>query len=203
MRNYYNSSIATKGDVRGCPSWTIDVTWALAAVPLAPVTLPDTAVSEPLNTFTKVAHGFKSGMSAKITSDGLAVPAPLVSGTAYFIIWISDDVFKLALTRADAVAATVVPIDLTDTGSAAATITFTPEANVATCEIERASNPTHSTALLDWKTVSSINLVTASSPQTVAKVDNPYAWVRARFVVTRGAFVGTPTAVLGGSSWAK
>jgi hypothetical protein len=203
MRNYYQTSIGTKGDVRGCPSFVIDVAWVLAAVPGAPVTLPDTDVSEPNNTFTKVAHGFKTGMSAVITTDGLAVPAPLVSGTAYFIIWVDNDTFKLALTRADAVAPTAVPIDLTDTGSAAATITFTPEANVATCEVERAINPSNSTSALSWTTISSINLVTASSPQTVAKVDNPYSWVRARFVVVSGAFTGTPTAILGGTAWAK
>lgn len=200
-RNYYNPTITTKADVRGCPSFVVDLTWAMVAIPAA-VDVPDTAISEPNNTFTKAGHGLVTGMCVRVSTDGLALPAPLAALTDYWVIRIDNDVVKLALTYADATAATVVPIDLTDTGSAAATVTLTPQTNAGTVLIERAINPTNKTTSLTWKTLQSYNLVTDSSPKSYTLVDNPYSWIRVTWNVTKGALASN-TAVLGGQAWAK
>lgn len=200
-RNYYNPTITTKADVRGCPSFVVDLAWALVAIPAA-VDVPDTAISDTADTFTKAGHGLKTGMCVRVSTDGLALPSPLAAGTDYWVIRIDNDVVKLALTYADATAATAVPIDLTDTGSAAATVTLTPQTNAGTVVIERAINPTNKTSSLTWKTLQTYNLVTDTSPKTYAVTDNPYSWIRVTWSVTKGA-LSTNTAVLGGQAWAK
>jgi hypothetical protein len=201
MRNYYATSLATKGDVRGCPSFTVDLTWAFIAIP-APVAVLDTGVTVLANTFTSVAHGLKTGMSVIATTTGIALPDPIALLTEYFVIWIDNDTFKLALTRANAVLPAYVEIDILDQGSAAATITFTAQANEGTVLIERASNPTHATALLVWHTLQTYDIIAVASPQLYAKVDNPYSWIRVTWLPTKGALSST-TNVLGGQSWVK
>ena len=202
MRNYFGTSITTKADVRGCPSFVVDLTWAFYAIPGA-VSLNDTNVTVATSTFGAVAHGLKTGMSVKLTTNGAAIPAPLVIGTTYYVIATGADTFKLAASRADAVAPAYTAIAVTDQGTPGKVITVTAQANAGTVIIERAIDPTSSTAKLKWKTIQTYNLVTDTSPQTYAKVDNPFSWIRVSWLPTSGALDSTTTAEIGGQSWVK
>jgi hypothetical protein len=69
---------------------------------------------------TLAAHGFKTGDRVRVSS-ATTLPAGLSAATDYYVIWVSASTFKLATTRALAVAGTAV--DITDTGTGAHTIT--------------------------------------------------------------------------------
>jgi hypothetical protein len=67
-----------------------------------------------------VAHGFTTGMRVRFTSAGV-LPNPLVVGTDYYLIVISEDSYRVAVTFADAMAG--IFIDLTTTGTVSSTTT--------------------------------------------------------------------------------
>lgn len=68
---------------------------------------------------TLVAHGFTTGDSLYITTTG-ALPTGLSVNTLYYAITVTDDTFRLATSRANA----LVPTPITTTGSQSGTHTF-------------------------------------------------------------------------------
>ena len=90
----------------------------------SPVVVPSAAITfgtgDDESTFTLAAHGFYTGLKVQIATSS-ALPAPLAALTDYFVIVISDSVFKLAASYANAIAGT--NIDLTDAGVGNQTVT--------------------------------------------------------------------------------
>lgn len=64
---------------------------------------------------TSTGHGYQNGDQVQVTNSGGALPTGLSAGVTYFAIVASVDTFKLATTRANALAGTV--IDITGAGS--------------------------------------------------------------------------------------
>lgn len=68
-------------------------------------------------TFTAVAHGLETGDGPFWVSSSTTLPAGLTALTDYFIIYVDDDNFQLALTAAAAYAGTEVTISDNGTGT--------------------------------------------------------------------------------------
>jgi hypothetical protein len=83
------------------------------------------------DTITISAHGFYTGLKLRLTSTG-TLPTGLATGTDYYVIVIDANTIQLSAALAGALAATVVPIDITAYGSTGETATFTPVA-VSAC----------------------------------------------------------------------
>lgn len=80
------------------------------------------AASSTADTFTSTAHGMATGDSGYISSAG-TLPTGVAINTLYWVIVVDANTFKLATTRADALAGTA--IDLTSNGSGTHTLTRT------------------------------------------------------------------------------
>lgn len=85
--------------------------------------VPELSVEVTANTFTAVAHGFITG-DRVVGTTATTLPTGLSLATSYWVIKISADVFKLATTLANAVAATPTAIDVSDDGTGAHTFTM-------------------------------------------------------------------------------
>jgi hypothetical protein len=70
---------------------------------------------------TIVTHGYTTGLKVRVTS-GTTLPAGLVAGTDYYVIYLTANTFKLSDTYAHALAGTDV-INITDTGTGVHTMT--------------------------------------------------------------------------------
>ena len=99
----------------------------ISALPVAPPTFNfvSAAVDTGAETIDLISHTLAAGTAVVFTSSG-TVPAPLVSGTTYYVIPFSASKIKVAATYADAIAGTPI-INLTGVGSG--TMTMTPNAN--------------------------------------------------------------------------
>lgn len=71
---------------------------------------------------TAATHGLTTGQPVRVSSSGSPedLPAPLVSGTTYFVIWVDAGTLQLATTNALAIAGTA--INITDAGTGTHTI---------------------------------------------------------------------------------
>lgn len=69
---------------------------------------------------TDAAHGFLTGSAVRVSNSGGALPTGLSAATTYYVIKLDADTFKLATSRANAVAGTA--IDISGTGSGTQTI---------------------------------------------------------------------------------
>ena len=70
--------------------------------------------------FTLTSHGFETGMAVSLSNSGGALPAAtpsLAATTLYYVVRTGANTFKLAISAANAVAATPTVIDITGTGS--------------------------------------------------------------------------------------
>lgn len=161
----------------------------------------DTDIDVLTNIITEAAHGLSTGWVVQVSTDGLALPDPLLVSTNYYVIKMTDNTFKLAASLVDAQAGT--EIDFIDTGSAASTITvtptlpvmtvtpalptvtFTPQTSVATSVLEYCSD-VEITALSTWKTLSSVDMMTGSNSLTTI-VDNTHMFLRTNLNITKGA----------------
>lgn len=80
-------------------------------------TFATTDVNTTNNTIAKTAHGWITGESTgPFTSSG-GLPAGMVAGTNYWVIRVDADTFKLATSRANALAGTAVDITTQGTGT--------------------------------------------------------------------------------------
>lgn len=107
----------------------------------ATITFTDTDVTTGVGGYvTKTTHGLGNGLSVILTS--ASPPAPLVTATEYFIIFITKNRFAFALTAADAIAGT--EIVMTTTGGA---VTNTLAFNYT---LKEDSHTHYSEAFSDW-----------------------------------------------------
>lgn len=74
------------------------------------------------NTITEASHGLVTGDAVVLSSDG-TLPTGLSASTAYYVIKVNPNVFKLATTRANAFAGTAIDITAV-TGGATPTHTL-------------------------------------------------------------------------------
>lgn len=87
------------------------------------------------DTLGAMAHGLRTGDGpVRIASDD-TLPAPLVAGTNYWVIRVSDDAIRLATNRALAVAGTA--LDLTDEGDGTHTLSDRPDTTRVIFEVAR------------------------------------------------------------------
>jgi len=73
------------------------------------------------DTLTTTSHAFVTADSIKVTNSGGALPSPLVANTYYFVIRIDANTYKLATTRANAIAGTAINLTSDGTGTQTAT----------------------------------------------------------------------------------
>jgi len=74
----------------------------------------DGAIDVASNTITYVNHGLTTGAKVTYTNGGGTSIGGLTTGSTYYIVKITNDTFKLALTYANATALTPIVITLTD-----------------------------------------------------------------------------------------
>jgi hypothetical protein len=95
---------------------------AISSAPHIVSLASEAAIDATTDEFTRHNHGFHTGTGpVRLTTSG-TLPAGLSLATDYWIIRVTDDVFKLAATPADAMAGTA--IDITDAGEAITTVTL-------------------------------------------------------------------------------
>lgn len=81
-------------------------------------TFVNTNVNTTTDTITVTSHGYQNEEEIALTTTG-TLPAPLATGTLYYIINAAANTFKLTTVKADAAKV----VDITDQGSAGATHT--------------------------------------------------------------------------------
>ena len=102
-----------KVGVKGEGVTTTDVSVTLAA---GNVTI--TAVANATDTFTAAAHGMPTGYGpVRLSNSGGGLPAGSAVDTDYWIIKVTDDTFKLATSKANALASTALNITTDGTGT--------------------------------------------------------------------------------------
>jgi len=190
------NTVSEKIDVRMMHVVGVDVSWtAFTAIPAAFDVATGTPFNVTTNVVTAVAHGLVTGQVVVPTIDDGSLPAPLVSGTEYFVIKVNDNSFKLAETRAKALLGTAV--DITDQGTDSQVVTFTPQANAGTVLMEYTTDlePTSNST---WRTLDTINLVSDSSPDVSKTTYANFHFVRATLNITKGVLGGNCKVVVYG-----
>lgn len=125
-----------RANVANAAVYKLDGTASPASVSVATGTPGiQTAVDVTANTVAFVAHGLTTGRKLALSIGGGSLPAGL-SATTYYAIVVDANTIKFATSVANAEAGTAV--DITDYGTAAQTMTITPDAilgsQVAKCE---------------------------------------------------------------------
>ena len=92
--------------------------------------IPDTVFTALASTdvCTAVAHGLATGWAVQVSNSGGALPTGLSAATTYWAIVLSVDTFKLATSRANALAGTAIDITTNGTGTQTATTVATKAA---------------------------------------------------------------------------
>ncbi len=85
------------------------------------VTTAITAADATANTVTVAGHPFETG-DGPVRLTGTDLPAPLATGTDYWLVAASSSALKLATSLADAIAEAPIVVDLSDVGSGAQAI---------------------------------------------------------------------------------
>ncbi len=93
------------------------------------------SVDATANTVTLTAHGLLTGDGPLRWTTTGTLPAPLAPATDYWVIKVSANAIKLAASFADAMAASPVAINLTDTGTGTHTLSDTSVTRRAGAEI--------------------------------------------------------------------
>jgi len=135
--------------------------------------------------FTRTGHGFSTGQSIQITTNGVNIPAPLALLTTYWVIWLSASTFALATTRDHAIAG--IGISFTTAGDEGKTLTLTSQVDTGSLLIQYCLDITVPVADSVWTSLFIIDLVASTSPQTNLVLANPYMWIRGVLDVTNGA----------------
>jgi hypothetical protein len=183
------SAVSSPVDIRFMHVLGTDISWgAFVAIPEAFDVATGTPFNITTNAITAVAHGLVTGQVVKPTIDDGSLPDPLVSGTEYFAIKLTDNTFKLATSMVLALAGT--GIDLVDQGTDSQVVTFTPQANVGTVVVESCTD-LELVAGSTWRTLDSVNLVSDSSPDVSKLTYVNFHWVRATISVSKGALASS------------
>ncbi len=112
-------------DVSGCQTAAVQ---AICTVSSGTKGFTTASVNTTTNAITITAHGFLTGLGVVPTATAGTLPAPLVSGTTYYVIKVDADTIKLATSVVNALAGTAV--DLTTVGVTGPFVLTVETANV-------------------------------------------------------------------------
>lgn len=142
-------------------------------------TCTDTDVNPSTDTITITANGYTTGLKLRVSSTG-TLPAGLAAATDYFVIVVTANTFKLASSLSNANAGTA--IDITTSGTAAATITFTCTALAgATVKLQGTLDGT------TWADIANSSTSITGTTTILWNVDAPYySSVRVVHAMTAG-----------------
>ena len=126
-----NSSAVTLGHAEG---YSIFGTFTVST-PTAKVFASSTDIDATANTFTKAAHGVKTGLKGQFSTSS-ALPTGISGGVDYFAIVVDANTLQFATSLINANAGTAVDISTTGTGNQ----TFTPTAIAGGAAKLQASN---------------------------------------------------------------
>lgn len=136
--------------------------------------------ASPADDLTSTAHGLVQEQIVRVSTT-TTLPSPLAVATDYFVIFIDANTFRLATTRANAIAGT--QIDITDDGTG--THTVTAQAISVTMTVQYAN--TEKPVAADWVD-DTLNIVMTDTPLvgTLEDVDVGYRFLRLKTVVGTG-----------------
>ena len=130
------------------------------------------------NVFTKVAHGFVTGLKVQVTTS-TTLPTGISGSTDYFIVKVDADTFKLSDTLAHALAGTNI-IDVTAYG--AGNQTFTPVAIAGgSIELQKSNDGTN------FVIEGSATNVTADANVFLEKDRPTFKFARVKLTLTAGS----------------
>ncbi len=149
---------------------------ALTETPLA--TGADSEVNIVDNEITIPSHGYTTGFKIQLTTTG-TLPAPLATGTDYFVIVVDDDTIQLATTLVLALAGTA--IDLTNEGSNGAVNTVTGVALAGAAVQFYASNDA-----TNWTSIQTATTITVDGSVFLSVPNVAYRYFKAIKSLTSG-----------------
>ena len=136
-----------------------------------------TDIDATANTFTKVAHGFTTGLKVQLTTSS-ARPTGTSLLTDYFVVVVDADTFKLSDTLAHALAGTDI-IDFSDVGTG--TQTLTPVALAGgSIELQKSNDGSN------WLIEGSATNVTADASVFLEKDRPGFRFARVKLTLTAG-----------------
>ncbi len=147
-------------------------------------------VSTANDTFPTLANTFPLGLKVRATSTG-TLPTGITTGVDYFVIPVTADTISLATSLANALTGT--KIDITATGTAAATGTFTPTSLAGGTVSYQMTNVTNaltgsaSTTATDWDDIATATAVTVAAHSWFTKIGPEYKWFRIKGSATAGS----------------
>jgi hypothetical protein len=142
------------------------------------------------NTFPTLLTVFPSGLKVRATSTG-TLPAGITTGVDYFVIPVTANTIKLATSLANALAGTA--IDITDTGTAAATGTLTPTSIAGATISYQKTNVTDSntgtatTTAARWTDIDTATAVTVDATNWYDVIGPDWHWFRVKATLTAGS----------------
>ncbi len=149
---------------------------ALTETPLAGGTDGEVDVDE--DTITIPSHGFVTGLKGRLTTTG-TLPAPLLTGTDYFVIIIDANTIQLAASLVDAEAGDA--IDLTNTGADGSVATFTATALAGASVTFKKSNDR-----INWENIQAATTITVDGSVMLVQPDVSYRYFKAVKALTAG-----------------
>jgi len=156
----------------GCQLWA----YVNATQPVA-TSYEEADVNVANDTITETAHGYATGLEVVESTTG-TLPAPLAVLTDYYVIRVDANTYKLATSKANAVAGTA--INLTDDGTG--THTTTPNAlsgGSASIQVSRDD--------VTYVEINGTSVAITASGNLVWNVDKQYArYIRVSFLITDG-----------------
>lgn len=168
----------------------IDLTDGIGNTTLVPATYSNKTFTEASVTIGSdqiaiTTHAMFKGLQVALTKTS-ALPAGLLAVTDYFIIKISDSVYKFAATLVDAQSSTA--IDITDVGSGTTTFTPTPLAG-ATIKIQAALADTDALYqdLTDANIGDASQSISATGSLFFTKINPEFPWYRLVLALTAGS----------------
>lgn len=131
------------------------------------------------NVFTKVAHGFVTGLKVQVTTS-TTLPTGISGSTDYFIVKVDADTFKLSDTLAHALAGTNI-IDVTTYG--AGNQTFTPVAIAGgSIKLQKSNDGTN------WSDEGSASNITVTAAFWLEKDKPSFRFARVYSTLTAGMY---------------
>ncbi len=164
--------------------FSVQAQWVITTATAA-VLASATDINATTETFTKVAHGFYTGLKVAATTSS-ALPTGLTT-TNYYVIRVTADTFKLATTQANALLGTNLLISDTGTGNQ----TFTPAA-IGTCTVKlQATNDDAENANVTplWTDLANPQTLTVTGNYLWDVADSFYSYVRVSATTDAGQVV--------------
>lgn len=133
------------------------------------------------NEITIPSHGYTTGLKGQLTTTG-TLPAPLLTGTDYFVIVVDDDTIQLATTLDNALDG--VAVNITDQGSDEAVNTFTATALAGASVTFQKSNSVDG----PWINIQAATSITVDGSVMLEQPNVTYRYFKAVKALTSGIF---------------